>query len=123
MELREQLQDEGQHGSEKVMTSEGIISTNVDRIVARFQPSRVVLVGSRALGGAGRLSDVNPLVVMASAPDKRRAAVEILRSLRDLTVSKDMLVTTRDEIATQGRVVGTVHYAALGDGKVLYERS
>ena len=104
------------------MTSETIVSTMVDRIVARFQPSRVVLFGSRARGGAGRLSDVDLLVVMSGAPDKRRAAVEIMRSLRDLPVSKDIVVTTPDEIADRGQVVGTVLHAALREGKVLYER-
>ena len=104
------------------MTSETIVSTMVDRIVARFQPSRVVLFGSRARGGASRLSDVDLLVVMAGAPDKRKAAVEIMRSLRDLPVSKDIVVTTPDEIADRGQVVGTVLHAALREGKVLYER-
>ena len=104
------------------MTSEAIVSTMVDRIVARFEPSSVVLFGSRARGGASRLSDVDLLVVMADAPDKRRAAVEIMRSLRDLPVSKDIVVTTPDEIADRGQVVGTVLHAALREGKVLYER-
>ena len=95
----------------------------VDRIVARFQPSRVMLFGSRARGDANRSSDVDLLVVMGDAPDKRRAAVEMRRLLGDLPISKDIIVTTPDEIAGRGQVVGTVLNAALREGTVLYERA
>ena len=104
------------------MTSEAIISTMVDRIVGRFQPARVVLFGSYARGTAIESSDVDLLVVMGNVPDKRRAAVEIRRSLGDLPVSKDIVVVTPDEIANRGHVVGTVLHAALREGTVVYER-
>ena len=55
------------------MTAETIISTMVDRIVGRFQPSRVVLFGSQARGDANEWSDVDLLVVMGNVPDKRRS--------------------------------------------------
>ena len=53
------------------------------------------------------------LVVLPHAPDKRRAAVEMRRLLRDLPVSKDIVVTTPDEIARRGHVVGSLLHAAL----------
>ena len=105
------------------MTSEADISVMVDRIVGRFQPSRVVLFGSRSRGDANERSDVDLLVVMSNVPDKRRAAIEIRRSLGDLPVSKDIVVTTPDEIARRGHVVGTVLHAALREGTVVYERT
>ena len=46
------------------MTSQTIITTMVDRIVTRFEPSRVVLFGSHARGTAGKDSDADLLVVM-----------------------------------------------------------
>ena len=81
------------------MTTETAIATMVDRIVGRFHPSRVVLFGSQARGTANEWSDVDLLVVMGDAPDKRRAAVEMRRLLGDMPVSKDIVVTTPDEIA------------------------
>ena len=105
------------------MTSEADIIVMVDRIIGRFQPSRVVLFGSRSRGDANERSDVDLLVVMSNVPDKRRAAIEIRRSLGDLPVSKDIVVTTPDEIASRGHVVGTVLHAALREGTVVYERS
>ena len=104
------------------MTSGPIISTMVDRIVTRFEPSCVVLFGSQGRGTAGEWSDVDLLVVLGTVSDKRRAATEIRRVLGDLPVSKDIVVTTPDEIASRGHVVGTVLNAALREGKVVYER-
>ena len=104
------------------MTSEAIISTMVDRIVGRFQPSRVVLFGSQARGTAKEWSDVDLLVVMDNVPNKRRVAVEIRRSLGDLPISKDIVIATPDEITRRGHVVGTVLRAALREGTIVYER-
>ena len=95
----------------------------VDRIVSGFDPSQVLLFGSHARGAASEWSDVDLLVVMSDETDKRKAAIEIRRSLGDLLVSKDIVVTTPDDIARRGHVVGTVLHAAIRDGKILYERS
>lgn len=104
------------------MTRDAAIQTMVDRITQRFQPLRVILFGSHARGTAVAESDVDLLVVLREVGDKRRTAVEIRRALGDLPVSKDIIVTTPDEIARRGNLVGNVLQPALRDGKVLYER-
>ena len=104
------------------MTTEATISTMVDRIVGRFEPSRVLLFGSHARGDAGEWSDVDLLVVLHGVQDKRAAAVEMRRSLGDMAASKDIVVTTPEEIALRGDVAGTVLHAALREGRVVYER-
>ncbi len=104
------------------MTSDPAVETMVDRIVARFQPRRVLLFGSRARGTAGPESDVDLLVVFDQVADKRRAAVEIRRVLSDLNACKDIIVTTPDEIARRGDLPGSVLRPALREGKVVYER-
>ena len=70
----------------------------------------------------GRAENGDLLVVMDEVEDKRRAAVEMRRALGDLTVSKDIVVTTHDEIARRGNVVGSVLRAALREGKIVHER-
>jgi hypothetical protein len=65
---------------------------------------------------------VDLLVVLPDVGDKRQVAIEIRRTLRDLPISKDVIVTTPDEIARRGEVVGTVLRRALREGKVVYER-
>jgi hypothetical protein len=46
----------------------------------------------------------------------------MLRALSDLPVAKDVVVTTPDEIARRGHLVGTVLREALQEGKLLHER-
>ena len=104
------------------MTSETLIETMVNRIVGRFEPARVILFGSHARGTAVEDSDVDLLVVMADVANKRQAAVQMRRALGDLPVSKDIVVTTPDEISRRGHVVGSVLHAALREGTVVYER-
>ena len=105
------------------MTTETIVDTMVNRIVARFEPSRILLFGSRARGTDNRWSDVDLLVVMEEITDKRRAAVAMRRTLSDLPISKDIIVTTPEEIARRGHLVGSVLRAALREGKVVYDRT
>ena len=105
-----------------MIASTTLLSTMVDRIVDRFQPSRVLLFGSQARGTAQRWSDVDLLVVLPDLQDKRRTAIDIRRSPGDLPVSKDIVVATPEEVDRRGHVVGTILHAALRDGKVVYER-
>jgi uncharacterized protein len=92
-------------------------------IVEHFQPERVILFGSQARGDTDRDSDVDLLIVMAGPIDRRETAAQIRRTLRDIPVAKDIVVTTGEEIARRGHLIGPVLRPALREGKVLYERS
>ena len=102
------------------MTTGEWIPIVVERIVRDFHPLQIILFGSQARGEARPNSDIDLLVVLPTVSDKRRAAVEIMRVLRDLPVGVDVLVTTPGEIARRGQVVGTVLRPALREGKVLH---
>lgn len=99
-----------------------LIPAMVDRIVHKFHPLRIILFGSHARGEAGPESDVDLLVVLPKVVNKRQAAIEIRRALADFPVCKDIVVTTPEEIARRGHLVGTILRPALREGKVLYER-
>lgn len=99
-----------------------LIPAITDRIVRDFDPLRIILFGSHARGDAGSGSDVDLLVVLPQVADKRRVAVEIRRTLADLPICKDIIVTTPEEIARRGEMVGTILRPALREGTVLYER-
>ncbi|MDA0745990.1 MAG: nucleotidyltransferase domain-containing protein [bacterium] len=105
------------------MKSDDYIDIMKDRIVQHFEPLKLILFGSQARADADPRSDVDILVVLAEVFDKRQKAIEIRRVLGDLPVSKDIIVTTPEEISRRGNRVGTVLRPALREGKVLYERS
>ena len=82
----------------------------------------MILFGSQARERTRKWSDVDFLVVLPNGTDRHQAAVEIHRTLGDLPVAKDIVVTTPEEIVRRGHVVGGVLYAALREGKTMYER-
>ena len=100
-----------------------LIPTMIERIVREFEPVQIILFGSQARGEARWDSDVDLLVVLPSAPDKHKAAVAIRRALRDVPVAKDIIVSTPDEIARYGDVVGTILRPVLGEGRILFTRA
>lgn len=94
----------------------------VRRIVQRFDPLRIILFGPWARGDDVRPdSDVDLLVVLPQVDNKRQAAIRIGNTLSDLPVSKDIVVTTPEEIATQRNVVGSTLQPALREGKTNYK--
>lgn len=103
------------------MTEQSLMAFVEERIVARFRPLRVILFGSRARGDARPDSDVDLLVVMAGTSDKRALAIEMRRSVRDLPLAKDIIVTTPEEIRRRGNLPGSVLRAALREGRVIFE--
>jgi predicted nucleotidyltransferase len=104
------------------LSIDAIIDEMVRRIVARFDPLQVILFGSRARGDAHADSDVDLLVVFPQVENTRLMAVAIRGELGGLGVAKDVVVTTPEEIAARGHLIGTVLEPALRDGRVLYER-
>jgi predicted nucleotidyltransferase len=105
------------------MDEANVVDQIRDRIVAGFRPLKVVLFGSRAVGLSHPGSDVDVLVVVESAPDKRALAIDMRRAVRDVPVAKDIIVTTPEEIARRGDMVGSVLRSALRAGKVIFERA
>ncbi len=95
----------------------------VNRIVRQFRPLRVILFGSWARGDAQPDSDIDLLVVLPHVDNKRQAAIRIGNALSDLPVSKDIVVTTPEEIAVRSHIVGSILQPAVKEGKVLYEHS
>jgi len=95
----------------------------VDRIARKFNPVRIILFGSWARGEARDDSDLDLLVVLSKVEHKRRAAIDIMRVLNGLPISKDVVVTTPEEIKIRGQIVGDILRPALREGKVIYERN
>ena len=93
------------------------------RLVKQFQPCQIILFGSQATGKATPYSDIDLLVVLHKVTSKRQAAIAMRQSLADLPIGKDIIVTTPEEIARRGYIIGTVLHQALTEGTVLYEQA
>ena len=99
------------------------IAEMLRRIVARFDPDRIILFGSRARGTAGPDSDVDLLVILPLPGSRRAKAVEIHRLLAGIGLPKDIIVVTPEDVERFKDVPGTIIRAALHEGRVLYDRS
>jgi predicted nucleotidyltransferase len=89
------------------------LSEVVDRIVRKFHPEKIILFGSWAHGVACGDSDLDLLVVISKVEHKRKAAIEVLRVLNGLPISKDVIVTTPQEIEERGKIIGDILRPAL----------
>ena len=103
-------------------TSEQLLQTIVQRLLAAGQPQKIILFGSQARGQAGRDSDYDLLVIENSSQPRYRGAVSYRRALKDLGTSKDIVVWTPREIAEWQNVPNAFITTALREGVVLYER-
>lgn len=92
-----------------------------DRIVRDFHPEQIILFGSHARGEAHRHSDIDLLVVFSECTDKRKAAIEIRRVLKDMPVPKDIIVSTPEELERKRDWVGSVLRYAQQEGVILYD--
>lgn len=103
--------------------TEHAVDMMVERLVERFGPEQIILFGSHARGTAGPDSDIDLLVVMPFTGSKRAKQLEMRLALHDITLPKDIILASPDEVARRRNVVGTIIRPALREGKVLYARS
>lgn len=84
----------------------------VRRLTDQFHPARIILFGSVARGDDGHDSDLDLLVVLPQLEGRHHdAAVAMLRSLRDLPVPVDLLVTDWAELAERAQAPGVLRVA------------
>lgn len=92
------------------------------RIVEQFAPEGIILFGSRVRGDARPDSDYDLLVVFDQVDDRRKMVAALRGALADLSVSKDVIVATADEIARGPHAARGVLKEALGEGRRIYAR-
>lgn len=100
--------------------SEILLREVVRRVVEEAHPRRIILFGSAARGAMGPDSDLDLLVVMPDGVHRRRAAMEIYRSLRGIGLPKDVIVVTEEDVNEYRDNPSLVLRPALEEGKELY---
>jgi predicted nucleotidyltransferase len=92
------------------------------RIVAGFQPEKVVLFGSYACGGPTLDSDLDLLVVMESDEPMAQRIARVAEVAQVRFLPMDLLVYTPNEIAAQSAKGDPFIAEILTKGTVLYQR-
>jgi len=98
------------------------IQLMVERIVAQFQPEKIILFGSHARGDGTADSDVDLLIVMPVEGSKRAKQLEIRAAVHDVRIPKDILVSRPEEFQWRKDIIGTIERPAVREGRVLYAR-
>ncbi len=105
--------------------TQATIDSVVQTIVARFNPHRIILFGSRARGDHRPDSDLDLFIEMdidASIPPRERA--RRIRSVFDpYPCAMDLIVYTPEETAYWSEAKASLPATVLREGHMLYERS
>lgn len=93
------------------------------KIVENFHPEKIILFGSYAWGKPNKASDIDLFIIVASSvlPGHKRAT-EVYRALRSVprTFPLDVVVHTKNEVASKQHVVTSLTRKILTEGKILY---
>ena len=100
-----------------------LIADAIQRIVAGFQPDRIILFGSHVRGDATFDSDVDLMVIMQVEGSVRKKTNEIDLALSDRTIPLDLIVLTPEMFQQQKTAPGGIVRQAIAEGKVVYEHA
>ena len=94
-----------------------------DTLVAVYNPLKIYLFGSHAWGTPTEDSDLDLLIIVSKSTKKSyERAVKGYHALRDMTISKDILVLTKKEFEESSKDSSTLCYQAKHSGKLLYAK-
>ncbi len=97
------------------------IQNFIEKIVNQFNPERIILFGSHALGNATADSDVDLLIVMDFKGRPYQKAFEIRKNIKR-SFPLDILVRRSVDIGSRVRKGDFFLKEIIEKGKVLYER-
>lgn len=89
------------------------------RLAAAAPDAQVILFGSHARGEAGPHSDIDFLVVEPEVANEAEESVRLHRILRDLRISADIIVVSREFAERWSEVRGSLVHTALSEGRII----
>lgn len=99
-----------------------VIDDAVRRIVAAFDPNRIVVFGSVARGETGPDSDLDLFIEMDSDERPLERAIRVRELLADARWPMDIAVYTPEEVADARTRFGNLMTYIDAEGVVVYER-
>ncbi len=94
----------------------------VNRIVAKFNPDKIILFGSYAAGTPNDDSDLDLLIIQDTDLPPHRRSFEIQKLLIGSFVPMDILVYTNQEFEQDQKERYSFISNAIKTSKILYER-
>jgi uncharacterized protein len=94
----------------------------VNKIASGYNPEKIILFGSYALGTPGENSDVDLLVIKETDLPRPQRAVQVRKIIYGSMIPIDLLVYTPSEIEESRDNKFSFVYQVLNTGKTLYER-
>jgi len=93
-----------------------------ERLLARFNPDKIILFGSQARNTADDKSDVDLLVICETKGDKFRLMDNMRFALLPINYAFDVIILSNEEFERDKKYPGTVARYASKEGILLYER-
>ena len=104
------------------MITENKISEIVKKIVSGYNPEKIILFGSYAIGKASDNSDIDIFIVKDSKLPRPERTIQLRRMLFGSQVPMDLIVYTPNEVESEKDEKYSFVYEVLNSGKTLYER-
>ena len=105
---------------------ENLLRQMVAVIVRESSPEAIILFGSRARGDARADSDVDLLVIetepFSPQRSRRKEVAHLQMALRELTLSKDLIIYSRDEFEHWRNSLNHLAGRAGREGRLLHGR-
>lgn len=105
------------------MEARGVITQMVEKIVASYHPTRIILFGSYAYGEPDEDSDIDLLIVKQTneRPIDRRVKVREIVSDRTRRIPFEPIVLTQEELDKRLRIGDQFIQEILARGEMLYD--
>lgn len=95
----------------------------VNKIASGYNPDKIILFGSYALGNPGENSDLDLFVIKETDLPRPQRSVQVRKMIYGSMVPIDLIVYTPKEIEESKDNKFSFVYQVLNTGKTLYERA
>lgn len=104
------------------MISENKISEVINKIASNYNPEKIILFGSYAIGKQTEDSDLDLLIIKESDLSRPQRSILIRKMLFGTNIPLDLIVYTPSEITRDLSQPNSFINNVFSSGKIVYER-